>query len=117
MSVADIMEIYHEVVKKNKGAAEGPWETHFDEMAKKTVVRRLCKYLASSSERSDLQRAIVLDERADAGLPQDLSMLIDPSEKPSDDPQAMQLPQRAATAEKPAPQPATKKQEDIPFGE
>lgn len=46
---------------------DNPWMTHFDEMAKKTVIRRLFKYLPVSVE---LQRAVVLDERGDAGLSQ-----------------------------------------------
>jgi recombination protein RecT len=59
---------------KSKAAADGPWVEHFDEMAKKTVIRRLFKYLPVSIE---LQRAVGLDEQADAGIPQHNAMLID----------------------------------------
>lgn len=45
-----------------------PWIAHFEEMAKKTVLRRLFKYLPVSIE---LQTAVAMDERADAGLAQD----------------------------------------------
>lgn len=50
------------------------WDTDFEEMGKKTPLRRLCKMLPSSTE---LQTAFELDDRAEAGLPQDLSGAID----------------------------------------
>ncbi len=43
-----------------------PWIAHWDEMARKTAVRRLAKYLPISVE---FQRAAAMDERVDAGLP------------------------------------------------
>ena len=52
---------------QSKAGRSGPWVTHFDEMAKKTVIRRLFKYLPVSIE---IQRAVSLDEQADAGIPQ-----------------------------------------------
>lgn len=48
---------------------EGPWKTDFPAMAKKTCLRRLCKYLPVSTE---LATAVALDERAEAGIPQEL---------------------------------------------
>jgi len=48
---------------------EGPWKTDFAAMAKKTVLIRLCRYLPASTE---LATAVALDQRAQAGLPQDL---------------------------------------------
>ena len=45
----------------------GPWATHWDEMAKKTVLRKLCKYLPMSI---DIQRAVSMDEQLDAGISQ-----------------------------------------------
>ncbi|MGI9273844.1 MAG: recombination protein RecT [Endozoicomonas sp.] len=51
----------------SKAKNDGPWKTHFEEMAKKTVVRRLFKYLPVSIE---ALTAVGLDERLDAGLSQ-----------------------------------------------
>lgn len=52
------------VRKSSKSAEEGPWVTHYEEMAKKTVIRKLFKYLPVSVE---MQRAIALDESAERG--------------------------------------------------
>lgn len=61
-------------IKKRSPAAArgGPWATDEPEMWRKTVVRRLCKYLPLSSE---LSRAVALDERIEAGIPQNLEEL------------------------------------------
>lgn len=64
MSRADI----ERVRLQSKAGKSGPWVTHFDEMAKKTAIRRLFKYLPVSIE---MQRAVGLDEQADAGVHQD----------------------------------------------
>ena len=48
----------------SKAGKNGPWVTHFDEMAKKTVIRRLFKYLPVSIE---IARAVEVDERSDRG--------------------------------------------------
>lgn len=33
------------IAKASPGYTKGPWKTHYDEMARKTTIRRLCKYL------------------------------------------------------------------------
>lgn len=53
---------------QSKAGQSGPWVSHFEEMAKKTVIRRLFKYLPVSIE---IARAVGMDEQAEAGLPQD----------------------------------------------
>ena len=56
---------------KSKSGNSGPWKEFYNEMAKKSCVRRLFKMVAVSSE---IERAIVLDERADAGVSQDFDV-------------------------------------------
>jgi len=46
---------------RSKAGKSGPWVTDFVEMGRKTVIRRLFKYLPKSTE--DLRRAIVEDDR------------------------------------------------------
>ena len=53
-----------EIRKRSKSGNKGPWVTDFEEMAKKTIIRRLFKYLPVSLE---AQRASAMDEAADRG--------------------------------------------------
>ena len=59
--VMDAQEI-KEARDRSKSADSGPWVSDFDAMAKKSVVRRLFKFMPVSVE---LQMAIGLDEQAD----------------------------------------------------
>lgn len=52
------------VRSQSKAGTSGPWVSHWDEMAKKTCIRRLFKYLPVSIE---IARAIDVDERTDRG--------------------------------------------------
>jgi len=63
-----------EGAKKYNKEASSPWISHFDEMAKKTVIRQLFKYLPVSIE---IQSAVGLDEQADAGINQNNAFVID----------------------------------------
>lgn len=58
---------------RSKSGNFGPWKTDFDEMAKKTVIRRLFKYLPVSIE---MQRAVGLDEQAAIDLSQDNALML-----------------------------------------
>lgn len=64
--------------KRSAAANKGPWVSDYEEMSKKTVLRRLCKYLPCSVE---LERAIALDERAEVGLSQEIELEL-PTEAP-----------------------------------
>lgn len=76
MSKADLEAIRGRSRAKN----DGPWVTDTNEMYRKTVVRRLCKYLPSSPE---LSRAVSLDEQAELGIPQSIDMVeVEPRAKP-----------------------------------
>lgn len=61
MSRADVDMIR----QQSKSANNGPWVTHFEEMAKKTVLRKLFKWLPCSVE---MQKAVALDEQEEAGI-------------------------------------------------
>lgn len=63
-----------EVRAQSKAAKSGPWVTHREEMAKKTVILRLFKYLPVSVE---IQRAVMLDEKAEAGVCQENECVFD----------------------------------------
>lgn len=47
--------------RRSKASDNGPWKTDYAEMARKTVIRRLCKYLPLSPE---LAKAIEIDDAA-----------------------------------------------------
>jgi recombination protein RecT len=53
----------------SRASGDGPWVTDFPAMGAKTCFRKLSKKLPAST---DLRRAVELDERAEAGQPQDL---------------------------------------------
>lgn len=59
MTVAEIERV--RAVSRSKDA--GPWKQWWDEMAKKTVIRRLSKYLPSSTDKDEeFQRAVQADD-------------------------------------------------------
>lgn len=69
LTVSDV----DKVRQTSQAANNGPWVSHWEEMAKKTALRKLCKYLPMSIE---LQTAVTLDEMADAGVAQQNEALL-----------------------------------------
>ena len=69
MTLADVEKVRDLHSKANAGGFS-PWKDHFEEMGLKTLIRRNCKYLPTSPE---FQKAISLDEMADAGVAQNLA--------------------------------------------
>lgn len=70
-----------------KAKRSSPWDTDYAAMAKKTVLRQLCKLLPASVE---LQTAVALDEQAELGIPQDLPVVdveFEKEPKPEIDPE------------------------------
>ncbi|WP_432741565.1 recombinase RecT [Methylobacter sp. G7] len=62
--VLDVTDI-EKARKSSKTGSFGPWKDFYDEMAKKTAIRRLFKYLPVGT---DLNRAAALDEHSEAGI-------------------------------------------------
>lgn len=60
MSAAEIIRIRD----RSRAKDSGPWKTDHEEMCRKTVIRRLCKYLPMSSE---LVRAMETEDAAETG--------------------------------------------------
>jgi recombination protein RecT len=69
----------------SKSADNGPWVTDYEEMAKKSAVRRLCKLLPQSVENDALAKAVATDERAQAGLEPDYENAIDVNVVPAEE--------------------------------
>lgn len=71
LAIRDASQGYQQAKKYNKEGSH-PWTVHFVEMGRKTVIRRLAKYLPLSIE---FQTAAALDESAAAGRDQKLDTI------------------------------------------
>jgi recombination protein RecT len=106
--VFDVMERWEiEAVRAaSRAGNDGPWDTHYDEMAKKTVVRRIRKMLpAGGKDLERLDRAIELDNLDYAEAPKGRKVkYAAPTLAPVE----------AFTEEAPAPEPPKKKKRGRP---
>ncbi|EOI3556579.1 recombination protein RecT [Cronobacter dublinensis] len=80
----------------SKSGDKGPWVEHYEEMAKKTAIRCLFKYLPVSIE---LQRAVNIDEKAESDIPQDNASVITGEYSVIDDYQSDTATHQAGNAE------------------
>lgn len=78
--VASKEDIIQFAQDKSKAFSNGPWQTDFDAMAKKTVLKAALKYAPLKSE---FQRQVASDESIKNGIADDMTLL--PNEIPVDD--------------------------------
>lgn len=87
--------------KFSKAKSYGPWLEHFDEMAKKTVLKALMKYMPISVE---FAKAIAQDETTKREVAKDMSEVIDVTdwtEAPQEAVEATETPSQGESTEKP----------------
>lgn len=70
--VASIEDIRAHAQRYSKSFANGPWQTNFEEMAKKTILKRVLKYAPLKSE---FVRKLVQDETIKTSIDADMYMV------------------------------------------
>jgi len=76
MWVEEINAIRDVVIKKMRNPKDSPWEQHYDEMSKKTAIRRLAKLLPLSPE---FQRAAAIEDYPEAMGSGSIDITVPPS--------------------------------------
>lgn len=67
----------HKAFSKTANSNYSPWFTHYDEMAKKTCIKMVLKYLPRNSEDLNLIIASSLDDQAELGKQDNSHLIID----------------------------------------
>lgn len=75
--VMSIEDVRAHAKKFSKSYENGPWVTNFDEMAKKTVLKKVLKY---APLKSDFVRGIAMDETTKTDISSDMSEIPDMTE-------------------------------------
>jgi recombination protein RecT len=70
----DDIENHKRRFSKAANAGFSPWQTNYDEMAKKTVIKKVLKYAPLST---DIMRSIAQDETIKSDLSADMSLVND----------------------------------------
>lgn len=70
-------EVLEHAKGKSKTFNNGPWQTDFDAMAKKTVIKQLLKYAPLSIE---MQKVVSSDETVKSKIDEDMSLVVDESD-------------------------------------
>lgn len=112
MSKNELDKIREKAQAKSKNKNSGPWAEWTEEMQKKTVIKRLCKFLPLSPE---IQRAVSMDDQADAGITQSLGEMIDEAiiDIPASESVTENQEAEPEKEEQPKPEPQTITQEEL----
>lgn len=99
MSTAEIERI-RKRAPSSRAKRETPWDTDWEQMARKTVIKRLCKYLPLSTEKTELlARAIEVDNAAMGEASDDILEVLATAPPPEE----QQQPAEIVTSGEPAP--------------
>ena len=72
--VMSVEDVRNHAKRFSKAYSNGPWQTNFEEMAKKTVLKRVLKY---APLKSDFVRAVAQDETIKTKISEDMYSVSD----------------------------------------